>query len=526
MTLVSCTVRLLRVAGRGADVRGRARRGSDVIAGHRASHVAEAACTHTPEPPRALLSMTALKMAPVQTSAQFWHPEGTDAAAAPQSFPVEGVDPHLAFYRPEVLDTIAREIDAIGGELRALSLDIHQHPELKFEETHAHDVLTAFMGARGWAVERHYFLDTAWAATFVHGAGGRVLGVNSEMDALPGIGHACGHNLIAIAGVAVACGVKAAMLKHDIPGKVVLLGTPAEEGGAGKAILLEKGAYREMDACLMCHPSPGPKHGASLSSCLALIRLDVAYEGHTAHAAMRPWEAQNALDAAVSAYTNISYLRQQIKPTHRVHGVFKGEDWAANVIPDNAQMLWYIRAPTLAELQEVVPRVKACFEASALATGCKVAISTETHPLFDLRQNTALGKCEAFAEVFRSKFGPIDRVFGIDGASTDFGNVTYALPSLHPGFSIPTLPNGGNHTRQFAEAAATPEAHAAALSVSKSLALVGLRVLDDARFAREVRHRASCAVGSSLLTCLLGRWLRRCAGQGRVREGQEGEGGG
>ena len=100
---------------------------------------------------------------------------------------------------------------------------------------HAHDVLTAFMGARGWAVERHYFLDTAWVATFVHGAGGRVLGVNSEMDALPGIGHACGHNLIAIAGVAVACGVKAAMLKHDIPGKVVLLGTPGERppGHAG-----------------------------------------------------------------------------------------------------------------------------------------------------------------------------------------------------------------------------------------------------------------------------------------------------
>ncbi|KAI0321513.1 hypothetical protein OF83DRAFT_1051107, partial [Amylostereum chailletii] len=345
-----------------------------------------------------------------------------------------------------------------------------------------------FMKKRGWDVQEHFHLKTAWIATFTNGSGGRTLGVNSEMDALPGIGHACGHNLIAISGVAVALAVKAALLKHDIPGKVPLLGTPAEEGGSGKAILLEAGAYEGMDACLMqcyrSHPAPGPIHGASLSSCLALERVTVEYHGHTAHAALAPWEGQNALDAAVSAYSSIGLLRQQIKPSHRVHGIIEGKNWAPNIIPDYSKMTLYTRAPTRAEVQLLEPRVRACVEAAALATACTCNITPPGKPTYDLRQNKALG--DTFAETFRSKYGPIDYEFGIASASTDFGNITYALPSLHPGFSIPTQPNGGNHTVAFTEAAATPEAHKACLNVSKALALAGLRVLADDDFFSKV----------------------------------------
>ncbi|KAI0050285.1 hypothetical protein FA95DRAFT_1487564 [Auriscalpium vulgare] len=419
------------------------------------------------------------------TSAEFWRASG--APPDPQTYQVDGRDETLPVYKPEVFATIETEIRTLDAELRSLSLDIHGHPELKFEEIYAHDTLTAFMRKHKWAVTDHYHLKTAWVATFTHKSGGRTIGVNSEMDALPGVGHACGHNLIAIAGVAVALGLKAAMIKHDIPGKIILLGTPAEEGGAGKVMLLDKGAYSEMDICVMCHPAPGPKFGASLSSSLALQRFEVEYRGHTAHAALSPWQGQNALDAAVAAYTNVALLRQQIKPSHRVHGVFKGNDWAANIIPDNSSMLWYARAPTLAEVEAVEPRVRGCFEAASLATGCKVEI-TVPEPgvkIADIRQNKALG--HTFAQTWRNKTGPIDYEWGIASASTDFGNITYALPSIHPGFSIPTVPDGGNHTRAFTAAAATPEAHQATLEVSKALGLTCARVLLDDDFFEEVK---------------------------------------
>lgn len=422
-------------------------------------------------------------MSGTQGHAKFWWADNVSADRYPCI--VDAYDASLDIFRPDIYKTISETISNLDHELHLLSLDIHSHPELKYEETYAHDTLTAFMEKKGWDVKKNYHLDTAWVATFSNGNGGRVLGVNSEMDALPGIGHGCGHNLIAIAGVAVALAVKAALIEYGIPGKIILLGTPAEEGGQGKVILLEKGAYKEMHACLMCHPAPGPEHGASLSSSLSLQRLSVAYRGHTAHAALSPWQGQNALDAAVAAYTNVALLRQQVKPSHRIHGIFQGDDWAANIIPDNAMMLWYVRAPTVAEVKELVPRVRACFQASALATGCDVEISSMGTPMHDLRQNKALG--DTFSQIFRSKAGPVDCEWGIGSASTDFGNVTYALPSLHPGFSIPTEPDGGNHTRAFTSAAATPEAHQACLEVCKALALTGLRVIQDDKFYSEVR---------------------------------------
>ncbi|KDR78232.1 hypothetical protein GALMADRAFT_245310 [Galerina marginata CBS 339.88] len=387
-------------------------------------------------------------------------------------------------YRPDVLETIEIRIKELDQELRELSLDIHAHPELGFQEVHAHDAYTAFMVKHGFQVTKHFHLDTAWQATFQHGSGGRTIGINSEMDALRGIGHACGHNLIGISGVAVACAVKAAMEKHSISGKINLLGTPAEEGGAGKVILLNKGAYEGMDICLMCHPAPGPVGSVSLTSCLAVQKITAEYKGHTAHAALSPWEGKNALDAAVLAYNNVSALRQQLKPTTRVHGIFEGKDWAVNIIPDHAKYVCLVRAPTAKELKEVLKRVLPCFEAAALATGCELKIETG-NPLTDIRQNRALGG--EVANIVLNKYGSIDYEWGIKDASTDFGNITYALPSLHPGFAIPTVVDGGNHTRAFAASAATIEAHNACLDVSKALAATAMRVLTDDKFFEEVQ---------------------------------------
>ncbi|KAF9045487.1 hypothetical protein BJ165DRAFT_1477668 [Panaeolus papilionaceus] len=407
-----------------------------------------------------------------------WHPDG-GAKPAP-------VRPNSSeLYRPDILETIENKITEIDGELRALSLDIHAHPELAYKEFYAHDVYTAFMEKHGFEVTKHFHLETAWKAVFEYGTGGKTIGVNSEMDALPAIGHACGHNLIGISGVAVAISIKAALEQHKIPGKVVLLGTPAEEGGSGKVKLLEKGAYQGMEACLMCHPAPGPVGSVSLTSCLALQRMIVEYTGHTAHAALSPWEGRNALDAAVLGYNNISALRQQLRPTHRVHGIFEGRDWAPNIIPDYAKFICYVRAPTRAAMEETVKRVTPCFDAAALATGCEVKI-TFTGSTYDLRQNTALGG--EVANIILNKYGAIDYEWGIKSASTDFGNVTYDLPALHPGFAIPTVKDGGNHTSAFATSAATIEAHNACLDISKALAATGMRVITDDAFLAEVQR--------------------------------------
>ncbi|KAI5994146.1 hypothetical protein EDD15DRAFT_2509753 [Pisolithus albus] len=393
-------------------------------------------------------------------------------------------------YRPDILEIIEKTVDELSPTLRELSQDIHAHPELKFKERYAHDVYTSFVERQGFVVQRHNLLETAWVATYTHGQGGPVLGVNSEMDALPGIGHACGHNLIGIAGVAIACAAKAAMQKAGIDGKVVLLGTPGkpvhfrEEGGFGKVKLWEKGAYEGIDVCLMCHPAPGPPHSVSLSSSLAVVRLKVEFVGHTAHAGLSPWEGQNALDAAVLAYTSIGLLRQQTKPTHRIHGIFEGKDWAPNIIPDNSAMYWYVRAPTTKEALETTERVKACFRAAAIATGCNLEIS-EGSIGNELVQNPVLGA--ELADVVRKKYGTIDYEWGIASASTDFGNVSYLMPGLHPGFSIPSVPNGGNHTPAFTEAASTIEAHEACLDVSKALAAVGMRTLTDGSFLSKVK---------------------------------------
>ncbi|PCH36418.1 amidohydrolase [Wolfiporia cocos MD-104 SS10] len=405
----------------------------------------------------------------------------------PPSYSTSGLE---AVFRPEVLNTIDKTLEDLDDELRALSLDILHHPEIMWQERRTHDTLTAFMSAHGFEVTPHYLdLPTAWRAVFTHAPAGkaeektRVIGINSEMDALPGIGHACGHNLIAMAGVGVALAIRAALIAHDVPGKIILLGTPAEEGGGGKINLLSGGAYEEMDACLMCHPGGGPANWSSIGPSLASQHLIVEFFGHGAHAAWAPWEAQNALDAAFLAYSSVSVLRQQIKPTHRVHGIVSGKDWAPNIIPDYAKMRWIVRAPTWAELEVLRERVKKCFEAAAHATGCKVTIDANSG-YYDLRQNLVLGE----------QYGKLVERYGIDygvdegmSASTDFGNVSYALPSLHPAYTIPTKPNGGNHTPQFTWAAGTAEAHALTIKTAKGLAATGFRVLDDEAFTVQVR---------------------------------------
>ncbi|CAE7085332.1 unnamed protein product [Rhizoctonia solani] len=390
---------------------------------------------------------------------------------------------------PEAADTSDHAIDELNldGSLREVNLQVHDHPELGWDVKHAHDVLTQFVEKQGFQVIRHYLADqlpgdTAWRAEFIipnkSGKSLPVVGFNSEMDALPGIGHACGHNLIAIIGVAAAVGLKRAMEKHDIPGRIILLGTPSEEVGQGKVDLLKAGAYKEMDICLMAHPGPGNHRQVTDISTLALQTFTIEYHGQGAHAGASPWEGKNALDAAFIAYAALSALRQQIHPTARIHGIIEGRDWASNIIPDYAKMRYTVRAPTWSEAVALRARVNRCFEAAAHATSCTMTV-TEDQGLKDVRGNKVLS--DEFGAIMTDRYGhPFH--FETTGASTDFGNITYELPALHPGFAIPTVPNGGNHTPEYTAAARTEEAQERAVTVAKGLSILGLRALLDEEF--------------------------------------------
>ncbi|KAF9240695.1 hypothetical protein BU15DRAFT_45593 [Melanogaster broomeanus] len=423
---------------------------------------------------------------------------------------MQAYDPPPAyFYTPPQLDakssfmtTIGTTIDIIESALRSLSLSLHvsDHPELMFEEQYAHDTLTDFIESHGFVVTRQYLgLKTAWRAEFTHGQGGRTLGINSEMDALPLIGHACGHNLIAVSGVGVAIAVKSALQAHNVPGKVVLIGTPGEEGGGGKIILLERGGYEGMEVCLMCHPTAGPVHSSSLGTTLAMQSIDAEFFGHSAHAGNAPWEGTNALDAAFLVYASVAVLRQQIKPDHRVHGVIQGSKGGANVIPDYSKMRWLVRAPDRDQLRTLRDRVKACFEGAATATGCRLKVTTGK-PYYDLRQNGVLGK-SAYPARSISRSIPPGGYFA-ETMSTYHAHAMYIileLPSLHPSFAIPTQPNGGNHTPAFAVSARSTDAHKACMTVTKGLAWTGFRVIADDRFYEQVSAASRQTVRHSLL---------------------------
>lgn len=340
---------------------------------------------------------------------------------------------------PSVLAEIDASVAALADDLHVVSQKLHDNPELAWEEKIAHDTATAFMEKRGWKVTRHaYGIDTAWKAEFDNGPG-PVIGFNSEMDALRGIGHACGHNLICIVGMAGAIATAQFMEKHNVPGRVVLLGTPAEEGGGGKAFLLEKGAYDEMDVCMMTHPM-GAGNGAGIPFCSCVAAFTVKFTGASAHAAANPSGGVNALDAAVASYTNIALLRQQIPDSNRIHLTLKGsEKWSANVIASTAEIQMGIRAPSAAETVKLIPRALNCVKAGALATGCEYKIYREILYL-DTRHSEGMAQYleQAVGEQYGASGYTWDR-HNTPG-STDFGNVCYKLPAMHPHFRLPDMP--------------------------------------------------------------------------------------
>jgi amidohydrolase len=275
-------------------------------------------------------------------------------------------------------------IDELAGSLIDASHDIHEHPELAFEEHHAHDLLTAFLEREGVDVERAAFgMDTAFDATV--GGEGPTIAVCLEYDALPGVGHACGHNIIATAGLGAS--LAAAALANEAGGRVRILGTPAEERGGGKEIAIRGGALDGVDAAMMIHPAD---NDLLSMDAIAVVEYEVEFDGKAAHAAAFPQLGKNALDAAVLSYMNVAALRQHIADTDRIHGIFTDGGARPNIVPEHAAMTWMIRSLERSGLEPLVERVTACFDAGAAAAGCTCSYQQSFPPYDDVLDNEVL----------------------------------------------------------------------------------------------------------------------------------------
>ncbi len=359
------------------------------------------------------------------------------------------------------------------AELIALSHRVHAHPELGFEEERAAAWLGAALDAAGFRVEPGAGgLPTAFVARA--GSGPLEIAFCAEYDALPGIGHACGHNIIAATSVGAA--IAAARVADDVGLTVRVVGTPAEEAGGGKILLLERGAFDGAHAALMVHPAPVDVLEPPV---LALSQLQVRYTGKASHASAFPELGINAADALTVAQTAIGLLRQHLRPSDRVHGIVTGAGDAPNVVPAHAAATYSVRARSLAELSEVRARVERCFEAGALATGATLAIADDHPPYAEMCHDGAL------AAVFRRNAEALGRTFMEPGplmeraaASTDMGNVSLALPSIHPFIGIASLP-AVNHQPEFTAHCTTPAADAALWDGALALAWTAIDVATD-----------------------------------------------
>jgi len=361
--------------------------------------------------------------------------------------------------------------DTVRADMIALSHRIHAHPELGFEEERASTWLAETLTGAGFTVHKGICdLPTAFIARA--GSGPLHLALCAEYDCLPGIGHACGHNMIA--AMAVGAGIAAAHVADEIGVTISVIGTPAEEVGdaGGKILLLERGAFAGVHAALMAHPYPADVVEPAI---IAVSQFDVHYTGKAAHAAAFPEQGINAADALTIAQTAIGLLRQHIRSTDRIHGIVtKGGD-APNIIPAHTAAKYMVRAQTLADLEEIRAKVLRCFEAGAMATGAALDIVGGQQPYAEMHHDTEL------AAVYRRNAEALGRVFPDlasqqRGAfSTDMGNVSLALPSIHPMIGIDSLP-AVNHQPEFTAYCITAAADRAVVDGALGLAWTAIDV--------------------------------------------------
>jgi amidohydrolase len=371
----------------------------------------------------------------------------------------------------QVRDRLETSIDQRRDQLVGLSHAVHGDAEIGFEEHVSSRRVATALAEAGFEVQHGVDdLDTAVVARA--GSGPLRIGICAEYDALPGIGHACGHNIIAAAAVGAALSL--AEVADDLGIEVRLLGTPAEEGGGGKILMMERGAFDGLHAAMMVHPAP---YESPVMPCLAVQHFDVRYRGRSAHASAYPQQGINAADALTVAQVAIGLLRQHIRATDRIHGIVTDGGDAPNIVPERAGGTWYARAATLTQLADLYPRVQRCFEAGALATGATVSFD-EPGPAYSefLPDDDLVAVYRREAEEVGREFPevPLDEQLA---GSTDMANVSLAMPAIHPMLAIDAR-GAVNHQPEFTAACVTPSADRAvrdgALAMARTAATAAL----------------------------------------------------
>ena len=372
----------------------------------------------------------------------------------------------------QLKDEISTRIDALRPALERIGRDIHANPEIGYEERQAVGWLTALLREHSFEVEVGVAnTPTAFVATRRNGTGPSIAFL-SEYDALRGLGHGCGHNLIATASV--GAGIALADALDRFPGRIQVIGTPAEEGGGGKIRLIRGGLFQEVDAAMMFHPDTRTQ---VLHWALAVTHMHFEFIGRAAHASGDPEKGINALDAFVLAYNGISMLRQHIKEGARLHGFLKEGGTAPNIVPERTSGEFLVRARDEAYMQELVQKVKNIFQAAALATGCSVKLTFDEDAYSDLRNNSVLA---ALFEDNLRRLGidPVEPVPWENAGSTDMGNVTHVVPGLHPTLAIAPADVPG-HSQAFLEASGSLRGYQAMVDAAKALAMTGADLLAD-----------------------------------------------
>jgi len=379
----------------------------------------------------------------------------------------------------ELKNSIKHEIENVRNKLVEVSLNIHRNPELGFHEYQAVEWLTELLTGYGFYVEKGICdLPTAFRATY--GSGKPVIAFLAEYDALPEAGHACGHNIICAAAAGAAIGARMAL--KEAQGSITVLGTPAEELHGGKIILVNRGAFKEIDVALMVHPGTVD---AATTQALACQTIEVDFFGKAAHAAANPEKGINALEAMILSYNAINSLRQHIKSSARIHGIITDGGRAPNIVPEHSAGTFLVRAENDLYLEELKPKVLSCFEGAARATGCRMVYRWEETRYSAMRNNMELAK------IFQRNLQSLGRnVLLLEPSatlgSTDMGNVSQVVPSIHPFVAI--APEGvPTHSAEFARAAGSEIGMQGMIDAAIALAWTASDLLTNQDLIKKVR---------------------------------------
>lgn len=387
-------------------------------------------------------------------------------------------------------DKVCQQIDYYASRAIEISLKLHANPEISYEEKQAATWLSEELGGQGFEVKKKIAgLETAFAGSFKYGSGGPNVCVMLEYDALPGLGHACGHNIHGVSSLAAAVGLKKVMDEYGVQGTIIALGTPGEELYAGKVPIIQSGFFENVDAAMMVHSY---SKNVAYAPCLALDAFKFTFKGKPAHAAAAPHEGINALKAAILTFNGVDALREHVTNDVRIHGVIDEGGEAPNIVPEKAVARFYARAISRSYLNEIKAKMKNCARGGAMMTGAEVDISSFEESQDDLLYNEAL--CQSYEANWRHLIGePIESRLNEPIFSTDAGNVSQVVPVIHPLISISDTPVV-IHTHEFAAAACSDRAHQAMINGAKVLAATALDVLTSPELIAKAKEELSKAL--------------------------------